>query len=654
MKKLKMKFNRNKLKNYTVLAIFSVILFWSVYAFCDNFFVKPVYDFMVRITSPATTSEEIVVVSIDDASINKIGRWPWKRTYYTDIFEYLEKIADVKSIAFDSVLVSYDDEESDQNFFRRFSRLDKVIPGVFFSKNKHHFSNKNEDELRQLFSNKFSVEVDDKRTEFLKKESEYASASFSLKEVMGSAETVGSVLSYPDNDGIIRQAEHLFYYDGSYYPSLALTVFKQIHPDARFVLEKDYLKIISGEKEIAIPIFTDRNGSYSYIRWYQPEEGNYPYPTISAWKVIQSYKNIKKGMPSLIDKSIFKDKIVILGATSTAIKDIKSTPLKFDYPGVYIQATIIDNVLNNEFINKPSKTEEVLILLAAVIIGFSVIFYLPPIYSSILLTFLAVGYFYVCLFFLYPNNFAPDPVTPIVFIACTMLVGYGYKYFIEDVRRSKTRKLVAKYVSKDIMEEILQDPDRIKLDGKRADISVLFVDIRNFTHMSEIMDPEEVGALLNEYFSELIPVIFKYNGTVNKFIGDAIMVIFGAPVENPDHPKNAVKCAVEILKKIKDLKVKWVLEEDKPDISIGIGISSGEAFVGNVGSEDRFEYSAIGNTVNIANRLESFNKLYKTSILISENTYQRVKDIVIAQEMDSVNVTQGSEPIKIFELRDIK
>ncbi len=649
-----MNFHIKNFRNYLVLTFFSLIFFWSAYSFCGNFFVNPVYDSLVKLTSPARMSEDIVVVTIDDSSINKIGRWPWKRKYYADIFEYLENIARAKTIAFDSVLVSYGEKNDDTEFFKRFSALKRVIPGVFFSKNKSHFLNKNEEQLHKIFSAKFFVNVEDKRNKEFKKASEYASSSFSLKEIIDSSQSMGSVLSFPDKDGIIRKAEHLFRYKESYYPSLALAVYKQLYPGAKFMLQEKFFKVTTEKNSFDIPVFTDKNGSFSYIKWYRSENGSYPYNTISAWKVIRSYENIKKGKPSLLDASVFTDKIVVIGATSTATRDIKSTPLKFDYPGVYIQATVIDNVLNNEFIHRSSKFQEILVLFITVIIGFLAIFYLQPLYSSILLTFLAVGYFYVCLFFLYPNNFAPDPVTPVVFIACTMLLGYGYKYFMEDARKGKVKKLIAKYVSKDIMEEILKDPDRIKLKGKRSDISILFVDIRNFTYLSEILDPEQVSELLNEYFSVLIPVIFKYSGTVNKFIGDAVMVIFGAPLENSDHPQNAVKCAFEILKKINELKVKWVLEENKPDISIGIGISSGEAFVGNVGSEERFEYSAIGNTVNVANRLEGFNKLYKTSILISESTYERVKDTVKVEEIDSVHVTQNSEPIKIFELKGLK
>ncbi|HSA07266.1 MAG TPA: adenylate/guanylate cyclase domain-containing protein [Candidatus Gastranaerophilales bacterium] len=650
-----MNYHKKNLKNYFVLTILSFIFLWSAYALCVNFFSNPIYDFLIRITCPQKTSKEIIVVAIDDQSIKKIGRWPWKRTYYADIFEYLENVAESKLIAFDSVIVSYGQEKYDKEFFKRFSSLNKIIPGVFFSKETDHFEHINEQKLNELFSEKFSVEVKDLRSVYLKEKSGYSSSSYSVEEIINTSKSFGSVLSFPDNDGIIRKTEHLFLYKDSYYPSLAVAVFKQLYPDAKFVLKENLLEINSEEKNFKIPIFSNENGSFSFIKWYKSNDNkhSYPYKTISAWKIIESYKNIRQNKPPLIDSSIFKDKIVVLGATSTALKDIKSTPLKFDYPGIYIQASIIDNLINNDFITRFSKAQDILILFFSIIIGFSAIFYLPPIYSSISLTFLSVGYFYACLFFFYPNNYAPDPVTPVVFIICTMFIGYGYEYFIEDAQKRKTKNLIAKYVSKDIMEEILKNPDSVKLKGKRSDITVLFVDIRNFTSISETTDPQKVSELLNEYFNELIPVIFKYHGTVNKFIGDAVMAIFGAPIECSDHPENAVRCAIEMYERIQDLKLKWE-KENKPEINVGIGISTGEAFVGNVGAKERFEYSAIGNTVNIANRLESFNKLYKTSILISETTYNRVKDKIEAEEIDSVCVTQSSEPIKIFELKALR
>lgn len=642
--------SRNSLTSGIILIMFCAVVFSSALFFCSKFLVNPIYDYLIRKTSPKNPSPEIIVVAIDDQSINKIGRWAWKRTYYADMFEYLEKIAGARLIVFDSVLVSYGDKASDEEFFERYSHLEKVIPGIFFSRKAGHFRNENENELNALFGKNFSVSVEDHRPSGLIAASTYAESSYAIKEVAKVSKAFGSVLSIPDEDGVIRKAEPLFLHEGKYYPSLALAVYSQLNSDAKFKLTKNSLT----SNKLKIPLVSDKNGSYKYIRWYNPvDKGySYPYKTVSAWKIIEASKHIaEKDNQTEYAPSLFQDKIVVIGATSTAIRDIKHTPMKSDYPGVYIQATVIDNVLNNEFIIKSSALQESLFLITIVLAGFLTIFYLRPVYSAILLSMLAVGYFYICLFFAYPNNYAPDAITPVVFIACTMLLGYGYRYYTEDARRRKTRDLIAKYVSKDIMEEILRDPDKVKLDGKRSDISVLFIDIRNFTHISETTPPEKVSELLNEYFSELVPIIFSHNGTVNKFIGDAIMAVFGAPVENPEHPVCAVKCALALYDKVQELRVKWVLEQDKPDITIGIGISSGEAFVGNVGSDERFEYSVIGNTVNVANRLESFNKIYKTSILISEATYERVKDVVPAKEIDSVCVTKDSEPIKIYKLK---
>jgi adenylate cyclase len=191
------------------------------------------------------------------------------------------------------------------------------------------------------------------------------------------------------------------------------------------------------------------------------------------------------------------------------------------------------------------------------------------------------------------------------------------------------------------------------LGGKCADISVLFVDIRNFTSIADSLEPEAVGAFLNEYFAEMVPIIHKYKGNVNKFIGDEIMVIFGAPIETTNHAAQAVKCAVEIFDKVKNLQKKWQ-NKNRPIFDIGIGISTGVAFVGNIGTKEIFEYSAVGHTVNTAHRLETFNKIYKTTILISENTYNSVQGIIEAEEVDSVCIAKKSEPIKIYELKSIK
>ena len=185
-----------------------------------------------------------------------------------------------------------------------------------------------------------------------------------------------------------------------------------------------------------------------------------------------------------------------------------------------------------------------------------------------------------------------------------------------------------------------------ELGGKRSEITVMFADIRGFTSLSESHKAEEVSQLLNEYFTELEPIITKYNGVINKFIGDAVLVVFGDPTQDKLH---AVKCAYELRKKVKQIKQRW-LEEGKPKIDIGIGINTGEAFIGNVGTKNRFEYTVIGDTVNIASRIEDYNKIYKTHILISENTYNKISQIVDVIKIREVSIKGKSKKINIYEV----
>lgn len=643
--------------NVLVLIIFSFILFWSAYNLSKNFLEDKAYDFLVKTTAKSTPSKDIIVIAIDDQSINKIGRWPWKRTNYTDLFEYLENYGQAKVIAFDSIISSYGEKNDDKEFFKRLSKLDKVVSGVFFSKQKTflpYFDNINSEETEKIFKEKFSINVVDKRPADLIKNAEYYNNSYTLKEIINSVSGLGSVLSNPDKDGVIRKAEPVFYYKNAYYPSLALAVYNKLTPMSYKATKNSFRSESESFKNINIPLSSDNNGSFSYIKWYKtPDKSQtYPYKTISAYKIIDSYKNIKSGKHPIITKESLKDKIVIVGVTATALKDVKSTPMGADYPGVYIQATIINNFLDNQFIEIPADSVKMLVILTITLLTFLIVLTLPALYSAILSTILALSYFSFCLFVVYPKNYALDAITPILFIFCSMLIGYGYNYFIENQKKREIKNLIAKYVSKDVLDAILSDVESSKLGGKRADISVLFADIRNFTAISDVLEPEEVSSILNEYFSEMIPIIFKYKGTVNKFIGDALLVIFGAPVKNSEHPQLAVKCAVEMLEKSNELQEKWQ-KENKQLIDIGIGISSGVAFVGNIGSDERYEYSAIGNTVNTANRLESFNKLYKTNILISDQTYERVKDIIEGIEVDSVCITQNAEPIKIYEVKSL-
>lgn len=222
------------------------------------------------------------------------------------------------------------------------------------------------------------------------------------------------------------------------------------------------------------------------------------------------------------------------------------------------------------------------------------------------------------------------------------------KVFKNDVSK-KIESILSKYISNDIKNKILKSNNLVDLGGKRSEITVMFADIRGFTSLSETRKAEEVSQLLNEYFTELEPIIIKYNGVINKFIGDAVLVVFGDPEPDKLHAKNAVKCAYELRKKVKELREKWI-KEGKPKIDIGIGVNTGEAFIGNVGTKNRFEYTVIGDTVNIASRIDDYNKIYKTNVLISESTYNKISQIVDAIKIREVSIKGKRQKINIYEV----
>jgi adenylate cyclase len=235
------------------------------------------------------------------------------------------------------------------------------------------------------------------------------------------------------------------------------------------------------------------------------------------------------------------------------------------------------------------------------------------------------------------------------FLVISTLCAYSYRYLILDSSKAKIQRVMSKYLSYDVMQNVVKNIDNISLGGKKADVTILFADIRNFTSISESMDAQSTTEILNEYFSALVPIIEEYNGVLNKFMGDAILAIFGEPKKTDNHALDAVQCANRMLKKVKALQEKW-LEEGKPKIEIGIGISTGEAFIGNIGSQDRLEYTVIGDTVNTANRIEGYNKVYKTNFLISETTYKRVRSKVDAIKINNVIIRGKSNKINLYEV----
>jgi adenylate cyclase len=229
--------------------------------------------------------------------------------------------------------------------------------------------------------------------------------------------------------------------------------------------------------------------------------------------------------------------------------------------------------------------------------------------------------------------------------------GVSYQYFVEDREKRRVKGLFSRYVSKDVFDQLMSDPSKAGLGGARRSMTVLFSDIRGFTTFSEQGKPEAIVQQLNEYLSRMVHVVFEHRGTVDKFIGDAVMALFGAPLDDPDHAEHAVQAALAMLRELETLNRGWAAE-GRPTLAIGVGVNTGDMVAGNIGAESIMSYTVIGDAVNLGSRLESLNKQYGTSVIISDATRERLRGRYDIRALGDVVVKGKSQPVAIFEVRE--
>lgn len=635
----------------SIIIIFAIFTFMLVaYVISTSFFEPKAYNFMVEKFSAVNAgSSHIAIITIDDASLERI-RWPWRRELYNKIFEYLDKYTMAKLIGFDAIIVTPDLEhpESDAKFFSEVSKINKLVTG-FTTLNAPYAPKVNGKYYDKIFKDKFEINVKDERSQKLP--SSYQSLSRFPKGYFEAAHKVGSVITTPDFDGYIRAIDQFIDYKGTLYPSLSLRMYAALHPDDTFIVKNN--QIIASNSRLRIPTYIKNNGVFNNLHYYRPVKGSeYTHATYSAIDIMDSLDQIKQGKEPKISPQEFENKIVFVGANAKAVavglEDIKRTPISNNFPGVDIQATNLDNILHNEFLVQTNLFEDIVSILILLTATFLVIRYFSLFASMGIIALMMISYIAFCIL-CYRFNLVVSVITPITLQVITMTIAYSYRFILEGRKKEKIQNAMGKYISQDVMQNVVKNIDSLKLGGKRANVTVLFADIRGFTAMSEKMSAEEVSLILNEYFSEIEPIITKYNGVINKFIGDAVMAIFGEPIQDKNHAINAVTCADEMLKKVSELQKKW-LEEGKPKIEIGIGINTDEAFVGNIGTETRLEYTVIGDMVNLASRIESYNKVYKTNFLISATTYEKIHNLADVIKISEVTIRGKAKKLDIYEV----
>lgn len=635
----------------SAIIVFSFLVFMFVaYFISASFFEPKAYNFMVKnFTANKYGSNEIVTIIIDDKSIAQI-RWPWKRELYGKIFEYLHEYTLSKVIGFDAVISTPDRDNplSDKRFYNSIKDIDNLVVG-FSTLYSPYVSKADGQRYDKLFENKFAIKIADERKN--KFPSYFQSLSEFPKDYFKTVKKAGSVVTTQQMDGYIRTIDQMIDYRGTLYPSLALRIYAYLNDVDDLKVNDKF--ITSKSSNLNIPVFSTTNGVYNNLHFYKVRPNSeYSHQTYSAIDIMNSLDLMKKGKKPIISPQVFENKIVLVGANAKAVaiglEDSKPTPMLNQHPGVDIQATNLDNILNKDLMVQSGTIFNLLVLLIILSVTFFSIRYFSSFVSLCIISIVIISYIAICMI-CFRLNYVVNVITPITLQLVMMGFSFFYRFILEGQNKEKIKRAMGKYISQDVMQDVVKNIDEIKLGGKRANVTVLFADIRGFTSMSEKLSAEEVSEILNEYFTEIEPIISKYNGVINKFIGDAVMAIFGEPIQDKNHAVNAVKCTGDMLKKVKQLQEKW-MSEGKPKLEIGVGINTGEAFVGNIGSEMRMEYTVIGDMVNLASRIESYNKVYKTNFLISATTYEQVRNIVDVIKISEVSIRGKAKRLNIYEV----
>jgi adenylate cyclase len=361
------------------------------------------------------------------------------------------------------------------------------------------------------------------------------------------------------------------------------------------------------------------------------------------------YKSIADVVTRNFEPGTFKGKIVLVGASATGIGDQRSTPYGgIDYPGVEVHANVIDNILHQQFLVRGAQ-QALWDVLAILFLGIPLGIWMALVQprwmwfgAALLIPLVAVDYG------AFLRGWWLNFTIPAMTLTGNVLLVSLYRALVEEKEKRKVRTAFGQYLSPEVIRRLLVNPRLV--EPKKTDITVMFSDIRGFTSISEKLDAQELALFLNQYLSDMTRIVFSYHGTLDKYIGDAVMAFWGAPFEEEGHAARGCNAALEMMKRVRELQKQWEAQ-GKPSLEIGIGLNTGVASVGNMGSALRYGYTALGDAVNLSSRLEGLNKDYGTHIIVNETTYQAVKgDGFVFRELDLMRVKGKLQPVTIYQL----
>jgi len=629
-----------------------------------------IYDWRLVATMPKTLDSRVVILDIDEKSLAELGRWPWGRD---KLAQLMNKVFDEQKMAivgFDVVFAERDVSSGlpelerlargplrDNRAFR--DQVERLRPSLDYDAQfveavkgrpvvLGYFLTADRSGRKggKLPTPVFGAEAFPPGSEGFRRFDGYGA---NLPELQDAALSAGSFNVTPDLDGTVRRMPLILEHAGNYYETLSLAIVRALHggrkPAVGFgggVATNDLgfvetIDIVVGERIQRIPV--DANGAtlIPFRGSGNVDGGSYRYVSIA---------DILAGR---IPPGELRDKIGIVGTTAVGLFDLRTTPVGEVYPGVETHANMISGMLDNQIKERPPYTlgaEVLQLLLVGLVLGL-ILPFLSVLRMLAFSLIAVVAVIAINLFFYLSVNLVFPLASALALMASVILVNITYGYFVESASKRELAGLFGSYLPPELVDEMAKDPSSYTMEGRSEELTVMFSDVRGFTSISETLNPKELSEYINEYLTAMSLIIQTHRGTLDKYIGDAIMAFWGAPVAEPRHAQKAVETALEMQEGVKQLSEKF-RERNWPELRIGIGLSTGQMSVGDMGSQIRRAYTVMGDAVNLGSRLEGITKVYGVGILVAEATHNAVSGIVF-REIDRVRVKGKDEPIAIFE-----
>jgi len=620
---------------FAVTAIVSVLLFKTPLPL--DLMEDKLYDFRFKVRGVVKPPDSIIIAAIDEKSLAKLGRWPWGRDVMARLVDKLAK-AEAAVIAFDVIFPEA--EKNDPLLAKSISDAGNVILPMAFD-----FEQKSTPLPDPILESSALISIEN--ADLFRNYQPIMSGgvlTVPVQRLRESAMSLAHINMLPDADGTLRWEALLLGHNGLLYPSLGLrcaALFLGI--PAENLTVKATQSVNAGK--IVIP--TDHWGRMA-INFFGPGK---TFRHVSASDILDGN----------IESDALANRIVFIGATALGIYDLRVTPYSAVMPGVEKHASVTASILENRFIHKVSPLQNLTFLCCTGIILTLILsrlrLVLGFLVSSAALVCIAIsGYIFFDTAGLWVNMACPLGNVMLIFMSVT-----AWNYTSEERYARQIRAMFSSYVTQTIVNELIKNPDMARLGGEKREVTVLFSDIRGFTTFSEQHTPEEVVALLNEYLGAMTDVILKWEGTLDKFIGDAIVVFWNAPQRHANHPEMALLCAVDMIRRLDQLHEKWS-REGKPALSCGIGINTGEVVVGNIGAEGKkMDYTVIGDHVNLGARVESLTRKFDTDILMTEMTLDKLRGAIESRTLTGMEITglrrvivKGKEqPVTVYSVKPL-